>query len=566
MEGVRRLGPVLRRPLLPDLRWLDLGRRLAEPARQQHRPGVRLRGLRRLRCGARNGRYRRPHGAIVLGARIGKYGPDGKPRALAAHSIPMAQLGTFILLFGWFGFNAASTFAATDLRFTVVAVNTAIAAAFGATVAMFYCMKRMGKPDPGMMVNGMLAGLVAITAPCAFVQPWAAALIGTIAAVLIVESCFFFERKGIDDPVGAISVHGVGGVFGVLCVGIFSDGRYGAGWNLTESSSTNGKGVTGILYGSGKLFGSGSFGELGFGQLASQAIGCLVIIFVMGGIVLAFFSNTGGQASASAINCCSCHREGTTPWRPGPVAPRNPPSAAARPRRTAPGTGAARRPDASPGRRRTPRGRGRRGRRRPAAGVVLARDPLDQTVALEPVDEPRDPASGEQHRVGDLAQIPHALVGRICDRQEHLVRRERGAGRGPPSARHRAHARGPRAPAGTCATRPARPASVAPHVPANPAPFAPPAMVVDSTRISAIRNDLCDPATQLVQERRVDAVRHRRLLVAHREPRPLEERTAPRPNSTPITGSRVPCPMAPPPAARPSRSKPATVGMNPERR
>jgi ammonium transporter, Amt family len=228
-------------------------------------------------------------GALVLGARIGKYGPDGKPRALAAHSVPMAMLGCFILLFGWFGFNAASTLAATDLRFTVVATNTAIAAAFGATVAMFYCMKRMGKPDPGMMVNGMLAGLVAITAPCAFVQPWAAAVLGSIAAVIVVESVFFFERKGIDDPVGAISVHGVCGIWGVLCIGIFADGRYGSGWNLTTGSTTNGKGVTGILYGSGKLFGSGSFGKLGFGQLASQAIGSLVIIFVMGGIAYLFF-------------------------------------------------------------------------------------------------------------------------------------------------------------------------------------------------------------------------------------------------------------------------------------
>jgi Amt family ammonium transporter len=228
-------------------------------------------------------------GAIVLGPRLGKFGPDGKPRVLAAHNIPMAQLGTFILLFGWFGFNAASTFAATDLRFTVVAVNTAIAGAFGATVAMFYCMKRMGKPDPGMMVNGMLAGLVAITAPCAFVQPWAAAVIGSIAAVIIVEAVFLIERKGVDDPVGAIAVHGFGGIFGVLCVGIFSDGRYGAGWNLTDSSTTAGKGVTGILYGNGEFLGSGSFGKLGFGQLAAQAITALVIIFVMGGIVFAFF-------------------------------------------------------------------------------------------------------------------------------------------------------------------------------------------------------------------------------------------------------------------------------------
>ena len=228
-------------------------------------------------------------GAVVLGARIGKYGPDGKPRTLAAHNIPMAMLGTFILLFGWFGFNAASTFAATDLRFTVVAVNTAIAAAFGATIAMFYCMKRMGKPDPGMMANGMLAGLVAITAPCAFV----AAVGGGRARV----HCggprrrvgVLLRARGIDDPVGAISVHGVCGIWGVLCIGIFADGRYGAGWNGTTGSTTDGKGVTGILYGSGKFLGSGSFGKLGFGQLGAQAIGSLVIIFVMGGIALGFF-------------------------------------------------------------------------------------------------------------------------------------------------------------------------------------------------------------------------------------------------------------------------------------
>src|SRR5207248_6879716 len=144
-------------------------------------------------------------GALVLGARIGKYGPDGKPRTLAAHNIPMAFLGTFILLVGWFGFNAASTLAATDLRFAVVATNTAIAAAFGATIAMAWVWMRSGKPDPGMMANGMLAGLVAITAPCAFVQPWAAALIGSIAAVIVVESVWFFDRKAkVDDPVGAI--------------------------------------------------------------------------------------------------------------------------------------------------------------------------------------------------------------------------------------------------------------------------------------------------------------------------------------------------------------------------
>jgi Amt family ammonium transporter len=192
----------------------------------------------------------------------------------------MAMLGTFILLFGWFGFNAASTFAATDVRFAVVATNTAIAAAVGATIAMFYAMRRLGKPDPGMMANGMLAGLVAITAPCAFVQPWAAAVIGAVAGVIVIESILFIEKRGIDDPVGAISVHGTCGIWGVLSIGLLADGRYGFAWNLTDTSSTKGHGVTGIFY---------DFGSLGWGQLASQALGALTIIFVMGGIAYAFF-------------------------------------------------------------------------------------------------------------------------------------------------------------------------------------------------------------------------------------------------------------------------------------
>jgi Amt family ammonium transporter len=215
-------------------------------------------------------------GAIVLGPRLGKYGKDGKPRSLAAHHIPMAMLGTFILLFGWFGFNAASTLATTDIRFGVIATNTAIAGAFGATIAMAWVMLRTGKPDPGMMANGMLAGLVAITAPCAFVQPWAAAAIGIIAGVIVIEAIWIVERRfKIDDPVGAISVHGVCGTMGVLCVGIFSDGQYGSGWNGTDLGD---KGVTGILY-----------GGTGWGQLGAQIIGALTIWIVMFGIVFAFF-------------------------------------------------------------------------------------------------------------------------------------------------------------------------------------------------------------------------------------------------------------------------------------
>jgi Amt family ammonium transporter len=215
-------------------------------------------------------------GAKVLGPRIGKFAKDGTPRALPGHHIPMAMLGTFILLFGWFGFNAASTLAATDVQFATVATNTAIAAAFGATVAMFWIMMRTGKPDPGMMANGMLAGLVAITAPCAFVAPWAAAVIGSVAGLLVIESILFVERKlKIDDPVGAISVHGTCGIFGVLAVGIFGNGQYGAGWNLTEGVEG---GVTGILYG-------GTGGE----QLIAQAAGALTIIVFFGLLSYAFF-------------------------------------------------------------------------------------------------------------------------------------------------------------------------------------------------------------------------------------------------------------------------------------
>ncbi|MFL6204597.1 MAG: ammonium transporter [Acidimicrobiales bacterium] len=221
-------------------------------------------------------------GAIVLGPRIGKFNKDGSANSIPGHHIPMAMLGCFILLFGWFGFNAASTLAATDIQFATVATNTAIAAAFGAVVAMFWMMRSTGKPDPGMMVNGMLAGLVAITAPCAFVDPWAAAVIGGLAALIVIFSCGFLERRGIDDPVGAISVHGVGGTFGVLCIGIFANGTYGAGWNATAGTemADSGKGVIGIL--------GGDF-SLGLGQLAAQAIGAVVLWTVIFGIALAFF-------------------------------------------------------------------------------------------------------------------------------------------------------------------------------------------------------------------------------------------------------------------------------------
>jgi Amt family ammonium transporter len=220
-------------------------------------------------------------GIIVLGPRIGKFDKDGRPRALPGHHIPMAILGAMILLFGWFGFNGASTFAATDSGIGIVVANTAIAAAFGAVVAMFWIEKRTGKPDPGMIANGMLAGLVAITAPCYFVDPWAAAVIGSIAGVLVIEVAFFVERRlKLDDPVGAVAVHGANGIWGVLAVGVFANGHYGQGWNLTTSAMTTGKGVTGIF--------GGDF-SLGLRQLGAQGLGALAICTVMFGSVYLFF-------------------------------------------------------------------------------------------------------------------------------------------------------------------------------------------------------------------------------------------------------------------------------------
>jgi Amt family ammonium transporter len=170
-------------------------------------------------------------GAIVLGPRIGKY-VNGKPQALPGHNIPMVVIGTFILAFGWFGFNPGSTLSGTDLRLTAIVVNTLLASVSGAVSAMVYMMAKGMKPDASMMCNGMLAGLVAITAPCAFVDSWAAVTIGAIAGVLLVISVFFWERAGVDDVVGAVSVHGVNGLWGVISVGLFANGKYGAGGAL----------------------------------------------------------------------------------------------------------------------------------------------------------------------------------------------------------------------------------------------------------------------------------------------------------------------------------------------
>lgn len=210
-------------------------------------------------------------GAIVLGPRIGKYGKDGSVHAIPGHNIPMAILGTFILAFGWFGFNAGSTLAGTDLRLAVVATNTMIASGAGALAATLFMKWKYGKPDPSMMANGLLAGLVAITAPCAFVNSLSSFFIGAVAGILVVLAAFFIDQKlKVDDPVGAIAVHGVNGAWGVLALGLFADGTYGDGWNGVAGT------VKGLFYGDAS-------------QFVAQLIGTITCIIFVFAIMYGFF-------------------------------------------------------------------------------------------------------------------------------------------------------------------------------------------------------------------------------------------------------------------------------------
>jgi ammonium transporter, Amt family len=210
-------------------------------------------------------------GAMVLGPRIGKFNKDGSSNPIPGHNIPMGVLGCFILAFGWFGFNPGSTLAGSDLRIAVIAVNTMLASASGALAAMFYMWMRYGKPDPSMTANGFLGGLVAITAPCAFVSSFWAFVIGLIAGVILCWSVFFIENTlKVDDPVGASSVHGTCGAWGVLSLGLFADGTYGDGFNGVEGT------VRGLFYG-------------GASQFAAQIVGTLTCFVFIFGISYVFF-------------------------------------------------------------------------------------------------------------------------------------------------------------------------------------------------------------------------------------------------------------------------------------
>jgi ammonium transporter, Amt family len=213
-------------------------------------------------------------GAIVLGPRAGKFRRDGTTSAIPGHNLPMTVVGTLVLAFGWFGFNAGSTLAGADPRIATIAVNTMLASSAGALTALVFVWYRLRKPDVAMACNGLLGGLVAITGPCAFVSPAAAVLIGLLAGLLVVTAVFWVEtRFRVDDPVGAFAVHGVCGAWGALSLGLFADGTYGAGWNGVAGP------VRGLLFGDGR-------------QLCAQLIGVVTNIVFVFPVAYGFFRLT----------------------------------------------------------------------------------------------------------------------------------------------------------------------------------------------------------------------------------------------------------------------------------
>ncbi|MFH1846643.1 MAG: ammonium transporter [Candidatus Omnitrophota bacterium] len=196
-------------------------------------------------------------GTVIVGPRIGKYNKDGSANAIEGHSMALASLGALILWFAWFGFNPGSTLAVGDGSLIAkVAVNTNLSAVSGALVAMFYAWKKCGKPDLSMTMNGALAGLVAVTAPCAYILPFEALIIGAIGGIIVVAGTLFLDKVHIDDPVGAVPVHAMNGTWGTVAVGLFGHKALG-------------------------LARDGLFHGGGLAQLGVQALGVFsVVIFV----------------------------------------------------------------------------------------------------------------------------------------------------------------------------------------------------------------------------------------------------------------------------------------------
>nr|WP_315870965.1 ammonium transporter [Trichocoleus desertorum] len=200
-------------------------------------------------------------GAIILGPRIGKYNEDGSSNAMPGHNMAIATLGCLILWLGWFGFNPGSTMSISWL-IAHIAMTTNIAAAFGGLAATFTAWGLLGKPDLSMVINGILAGLVAVTAPCAFITVWAAAIIGAVGGVLVVFAVLWIDRLKVDDPVGAISVHLVNGVWGTIALGLFAVGP-----DIKVGQD--------VLYTAGPARGFLLGG--GFGQLGAQLLGTISV-------------------------------------------------------------------------------------------------------------------------------------------------------------------------------------------------------------------------------------------------------------------------------------------------
>src|SRR5918997_1720244 len=212
---------------------------------------------------------------LLLGPRKGKYGPDGKPRAIPGHSMPLAGLGVIILFIGWFGFNAGSTLNATDSRFGEVAVVTLLGAGGGVIGAFIATSIKQRTIDIGMVANGMIAGLVAITAPSGYVEAWTAPIIGIVGGLLVVFAIIAIDKK-LDDPVGALSAHGLAGIWGTLACGIFTAPRF---------ADYNAFGEAGLVY-------NGSFGQLG-----TQALGVVVVfgfVFILSFATFALIKATIG--------------------------------------------------------------------------------------------------------------------------------------------------------------------------------------------------------------------------------------------------------------------------------
>jgi Amt family ammonium transporter len=224
-------------------------------------------------------------GAVVVGPRFGKFGHDGRPTAMPGHHVPMFMAGSLLIGAGWLGFVLGMGPSVADVRLALAGINVAVAPAAAVVTAVGYMIWRFGTPDPSLLANAWLAGLVSVSAGCAFVSSWAAAVIGIVSGPLVIESVLFLERRRLDDPAGAVSVHGVCGAWGLLAVGLLANGESGDGLNGVPGA------VRGLFYGDAA-------------QFVAQAIGAGVIaLFVVAASAVLF------RAFGRSVNRVAIHAE-----------------------------------------------------------------------------------------------------------------------------------------------------------------------------------------------------------------------------------------------------------------